>query len=150
LNDTPEVFEAKQTKNVPLRKEVKRYLKSRERRDIIDDPGYTLSNIRGKIPAADLQFLSIFDLYLTSRFTIESKNISIPALSTEQRLGNAANGLPNVVTSPRRSEPVVVKQDSTAYSSSELEVYRNLVLGKLNDSVRTEHQIFPSDFANAG
>ena len=96
-------------------------------------------NIRAKIPATDIQFLSIFDLYLTNRFTIQSKDISIASLITEQYPENVANDRPNILTSPRRSEPPVAKQSSTAYNSNELELYRNLVLDKLNDSVRTEY-----------
>jgi hypothetical protein len=141
LNDTPEVYEAKQTKNVPLRKDIRRYLSSRERQDIIEDPEYTLSNINRKIPAADLQFLSIFDLYLTSRYTFESKDTSILALTSEPLTGNNANGRTNVVAGPRRSGNAAAKQASTAYSSNELEVYRNIVFEKLNDSVRIHVQV---------
>jgi hypothetical protein len=108
-------------------------LKSRERRDIIDDPGYTLSSIRGKIPAADLQFLSIFDLYLTRKYTIESKDISIASLHPELPPYNNVSDLQVTVNGPQK--PVVVKQSSTAYTLNDLESHRNKVLGRLNDSV---------------
>ncbi len=63
LQDTPEVYQAKQTKDVPLRKDVRRYLASRGRKDITINPEYTSANINSKVPAVELQFLSVFDLH---------------------------------------------------------------------------------------
>jgi hypothetical protein len=101
----------------------------------MDDPEYTFSNINKKIPAEDLQFLSVFDLHLTSRFTFDLKETSIPALIARTGTGAVANAGPNVPKSPRGSPADAIKKSSTAYSLNELEMYRKALFDRLNDSV---------------
>lgn len=90
LEDTPEVYQAKQTKNVPLRKDIRRYLSSRHCRAVIEDPEYTVANINSKLAAEDLQFVSVFELFLTRRFTFTSEKLSIAALMSDSQHGSLA------------------------------------------------------------
>jgi hypothetical protein len=136
LEDTPEVYQVKQTKDVPLRKDIRRYLSSRERRDIIEDPDYTLANINEKIAAGDLQFLGIFELYLNTRFTFESEELSINTFTSEKRPGSTpANRVSNNRKSQRSPSANVPKLASASCNSSVLDLYRQAILSKLNDSV---------------
>lgn len=127
----------KQTKNVPLRKDIRRYLSSRERRDVIEDPDYSIANINKKIAAGDLQFLSVFELYLTARFTFKSEEVSINALTSEREPGNSAgNRISRNRNTERSPTTNLSKQATTSYSSSQLDLYRQALFAKLNDSVR--------------
>ncbi|KAL3424188.1 GTPase-activator protein for ras-like GTPase containing protein [Phlyctema vagabunda] len=128
LNDSPESFKAKQTKDVVLRKNARQYFKKREAEHIIKNPEYTLANIKQKVPAEDLQFLSVFNLSLHDDYDYRSKIISIKTLtSTDHPTG----GRRSTVT--RRSS--AKKQASIAYSLNQLEEYRTLLFENLNDSL---------------
>jgi hypothetical protein len=135
LEDTPEVYQVKQTKNVPLRKAIRNYLSSRERRDIIEDPDYSMANIRTKISAGDLQFLSVFELYLTSGFTFESEELSIDAPASENQGDSASSRLLQNRTHQRSSSNKIPKKPSISYSSGQLDLHRQALFAKLNDSV---------------
>ena len=95
-----------------------------------------MANINQKITAADLQFLSVFELYLTSRFTFQTRELSIETLTSENWSQNhTTNRSSAEMKSKRRASPNLPKQVST-YSSNQLDLYRQALLGKLNDSVR--------------
>lgn len=100
----------------------------------MEQPDYTIANVQKKIAAGDVQFLSVFELYLTSRFTFESEELSLRAFTSESQLENLPGGRSNRKgqRSPRTDIP---KQASTSYSSNQLDMYRKALFGKLNDSV---------------
>ncbi|KAH9217918.1 hypothetical protein DL95DRAFT_89415 [Leptodontidium sp. 2 PMI_412] len=143
LQDTPDMYQAKQTKDVPLRKDVRRYLASRERMDIINEPSYTPENIESKIPAAELQFLSVFDLHLTKNFTFKSRDITLQTVAASERphmLGTGRHSAGEGQRSPR----VAVKQATDSYTYDQLDSYRKTLFGRLNDSlvdVGAKHRI---------
>ena len=118
-----------------MRKDIKRYLSGRERRDIMEEPDYTIANIQKKIAAVDLQFLSVFELYLTPRFTLESEALCLSTLTSESQHDDLARGGSNNRRGERSPRIIISKQASTSYSSNQLDVYRKALLGKLNDSV---------------
>ncbi|CZT10086.1 uncharacterized protein RCO7_03218 [Rhynchosporium graminicola] len=135
LQDTPDMYQAKQTKDVPLRKDIRRYLASRERMDIIMDPNYTPENIKTKIPAAELQFLSVFDLYLTKNFTYKSRDITLLSVADNKRSQLSEIGKHSASEAPKTSKIVVVKQATDSYNHDQLDAYRKALFGRLNDSL---------------
>lgn len=93
---------------------------------------YSITNINQKVQPEDVQFLSLFDIELTSQFTFESKNTSIG--EEEQSEGISRNGASNTaLISQTRSNRR--KQASTVYSPSRLQAYQEELFGRLNDSV---------------
>lgn len=134
MTDTPEFYRVKQSKDVPLRKDLRRYLAYREHSDLnlFDRLMYTTANINRKVQPEDVQFLSLFDIELTDKFTFESKNTTIggdreqPELSTN---GARDTGTVSRTRSSRR------KQASTVYSPSRLQSYQKELFDRLNDSV---------------
>ncbi len=129
------MYQAKQTKDVPLRKDIRKYLASRERLDIISDPTYTPENIKSKVPSADLQFLSVFDLHLTKNFAFKARSLtmrSVTALDRPPMLESGRHSAGEVVRTPRA---VAVKQATDSYNYDQLDSYRKKLFGKLNDSV---------------
>jgi hypothetical protein len=143
LQDTPEVYQAKQTKDVPLRKDVRRYLASRERLDIIADPVYTLENINSKVAAVDLQFLSVFDLHLTNSFTFKLKELTLESATAKILLPISENGAHSAMDEQRSPRIIAVKQASDSYNPNQLELYRKALFAMLNDSVRIQLMHFP-------
>ncbi|KAL2072990.1 hypothetical protein VTL71DRAFT_10314 [Oculimacula yallundae] len=144
LQDTPDMYQGKQTKDVPLRKDIRRYLASRERMDIINDPNYTPENIKDKIPAAEVQFLSVFDLYLTKHFTFKSRDLTLQGVAAAQRPHMAEPGRQSANEGPRTPRLVAVKQATDSYNYDQLDLYRKLLFGVLNDSlvdVGAKHRI---------
>jgi len=137
LQDTPEMYQAnKQRKDVPLRRDIRRYFAGRKRLDVIQNTEYTASTIEKKLLPEDLQFLSVFDLSLTSLFTFDLTCISIASMTAtrpstlEVNYGRQRDrGMKAVSPRPR------FKQASTSYSSNQLEFYRKILFERLNDSV---------------
>ena len=136
LQDTPEVFQNRQIRFVALRKDTRRYLKSRKRLDITENPEYTSLNIKDKLPAEELRFLSVFDIYLTSYFTFDTRCTSIETFQSPSLLANAENGGHFISNNPRASEKAIPdKQAPNSRGSGRLEMYREALFEKLNDSV---------------
>ena len=129
------MYQAKQTKDVPLRKDVRKYLASRERMDIISEPSYNLENIKNKLPAAELQFLSVFDLHLSKNFIFESRDVTLQNVVAVERPGVSHTGRHSSSERPRSSRVVAVKQATDSYNYDQLDSYRKTLFGKLNDSV---------------
>jgi hypothetical protein len=131
--DTPEIYQFKQSKDVPLRKDIRRYLRGRGALDIIKFPEYTPENINEKIPAEDLQFLSAFDFRLNSQFTFDVKAVSIkPPASTTTNSNSRYGGIDR--TKPKNAK---AKEGTNIYTTSELESHRTILFRRLNDSVRS-------------
>ncbi|KAH7407184.1 hypothetical protein BKA64DRAFT_666015 [Cadophora sp. MPI-SDFR-AT-0126] len=144
ISDTPDMYQAKQTKDVPLRKDVQKYLTSRERTDIIADPTYTPGNILSKLPPAELQFLSVFDLHLSKKFTFKSRDITLQSLFAAAQPRTSEIGRHSSGDRPRSSRVVAIKQATDSYNYDQLDSYRKALLGKLNDSlvdVGAKHRI---------
>ncbi|KAI9049724.1 hypothetical protein LZ554_005876 [Drepanopeziza brunnea f. sp. 'monogermtubi'] len=136
LQDTPEMYQAKQTKDVPLRKDIRRYLASRERMDIVMDPGYTPESMKSKIPATDLQFLSVFDLHLTKNFTFKTRDLTIrSAAAVADRPPLLDSGRQSGVEAQRSSRIVAVKQATDSYNYDQLDAYQKSLFSRLNDSL---------------
>jgi hypothetical protein len=114
---------------VPLRSQVKRYLLGRERLDILEFPEYTTSNILEKIPAEDVQFLSVFDLHLTSDFEFNLKLKSFQPMTSMAPISSTSN------TQGVTQNNIRDKQASNSYSSNQLKTYRKSLFEQLNDSV---------------
>jgi len=128
----------KQRKDVPLRKDLRRYLAGRKRLDVIRETEYTASTIEKKLPPEDLQFLSVFDLSLTSLFTFDLAYVSIASVTVTRPFtskfeinSGRERGRSMGAVSPRPK----FKQASASYSSSQLEFYRKSLFERLNDSV---------------
>ncbi|PVH79529.1 hypothetical protein DL98DRAFT_655454 [Cadophora sp. DSE1049] len=144
IQDTPQMYQAKQTKDVPLRKDVRKYLASRERMDIIAERSYTPENIKSKLPAAELQFLSVFDLQLSKKFTFKSRDITLQGLLAAAQPRVSETGRHSSGERPRSSRVVAVKQATDSYNYDQLDSYRKALFGKLNDSlvdVGAKHRI---------
>ncbi|PBP23734.1 hypothetical protein BUE80_DR005413 [Diplocarpon rosae] len=147
LQDTPEMYQAKQTRDVPLRKDIKRYLASRERLDIVTDPGYTPENIMDKIAATDLQFLSVFDIHLTKNFAYKTRDltlrgVALPRLDSSKESAAEAQRSPKISATHRRAAEEKKATDSWSYD--QLDSYRKALLARLNDSlvdVGAKHRI---------
>lgn len=138
LTDTPEFYRVKQSKDVPLRKDLRRYLITRDHsmantNEHMFFTTYTTENINTKVHAEDVQFLSLFDLNLTDRFTFESKPTSIKNFA--HVFGHLGNGQINRETATISRTRTRRKQASTVYSLTELEAYRKVLFDRLNDSV---------------
>jgi hypothetical protein len=137
LQDTPEVYQNRQIRYVALRKDTRRYLKSRKRLDITENPEYTSLNIKEKLPAEELQFLSVFDIYLTSYFTFETMCTSIETLQDPSLPSNGKNRERSLSNNPRGSQKAILdKQVLNFQRSDQVESYREALFEKLNDSVR--------------
>ncbi|KAH8205701.1 hypothetical protein TruAng_000195 [Truncatella angustata] len=77
LDDTPEVYEVKQTKNVDEQKNIIHYLQDRDRDNtIIEDSVYSEMNINTKIKPKDLLALSCFDLCHTDQADLLLRDIT--------------------------------------------------------------------------
>lgn len=129
------MYHGKQTRDVPLRKDIRRYLRSRERMDIILDLGYTPESIKSKVPASDLQFLSVFDIHLTKYFTYKTKDLSLKSVTELERPPIPENGKLGGVESQRNPKIVAVKQATDSYNYDQLDSYRKSLFLRLNDSV---------------
>jgi hypothetical protein len=139
LQDTPEVYQNRQIRYVALRKDTRRYLKSRKRLDITENPEYTSLTIKEKLPAEELRFLSVFDIYLTSYFTFETMCTSIDTLPDAILPANGENRERSLSNNPRGSQKALFdKQVLTFQPSDQLENYRETLFEKLNDSVRAQ------------
>ncbi|KAI0134259.1 hypothetical protein BJ170DRAFT_192466 [Xylariales sp. AK1849] len=88
LDDTPEMYRTKQTRDVHLRKELVKYLRYRKRQDIVDNAIYTASNIESKISALDLRYLCCFDLCFTNRDGFQVQNVKLEQEAEESRVHN--------------------------------------------------------------
>jgi hypothetical protein len=136
LQDTPEIYQNRQIRYVALRKDTRRYLKSRKRLDITEIPEYTSLNIKEKLPAEELRFLSVFDICLTNCFTFESICTSIETLPDLSLPANGENGGFSHSNNPRVSEKAITdKKGSNSPGLDRLETHRETLLEKLNDSV---------------
>lgn len=138
LTDTPEFYRVKQSKDVPLRKDLRRYLVTRghsmaNTNEHMFFTTYTTENINTKVHAEDVQFLSLFDLSLTDRFTFESKSTSIKNYA--QALEHRGNGQITRETATISRTRTRRKQASTVYNLTELEAYRKVLFDRLNDSL---------------
>jgi hypothetical protein len=139
LQDTPEVYQNRQIRYVALRKDTRRYLKSRKRLDITENPEYTTLNINEKLPAEELRFLSVFDISLTSFFTFETMCTSIETLPDASLPANGENRERSLSNNPRGSQKAIFdKQTLNFQRSKQLESYREALFEKLNDSVRVK------------
>jgi hypothetical protein len=124
---------------VALRKDTRRYLKSRKRLDITESPEYTALNIKEKIPAEELRFLGVFDIYLTSYFTFETMCTSIETLPDASLPANGENRERSLSNNPRGSQKASFdKQVLNFQRPDQLESYREALFEKLNDSVRVK------------
>ncbi|KAK0100648.1 hypothetical protein ONS95_007101 [Cadophora gregata] len=135
IQDTPDLYQAKQTKDVPLRKDVRQYLARREGIDIIAEPSYTPENINSKLPAAELQFLGVFDLHLSKNFTFKSKDITLQNLVNADRPLVSETGRLSHGEGQRNSRVVGIKKATDSYNYDQLDSYRKVLLDKLNDSL---------------
>ena len=96
-------------------------------------------NIKEKLPAEELQFLSIFDIYLTSYFTFETMRTSIKTLPDASLPANGENRERSLPNNPRGSQKAIFdKQVLNFQRSDQLESYREALFEKLNDSVRVK------------
>jgi hypothetical protein len=139
LQDTPEVYQNRQIRYVSLRKDTRRYLKSRKRLDITENPEYTSLTIKDKLPAEELRFLSVFDIFLTSYFTFETMCTSIETLPDASLPANSENRERSLSNNPRGSQKAIFdKQVLNFKRSGQLESYREALFEKLNDSVRVK------------
>jgi hypothetical protein len=139
LQDTPEVYQNRQIRYVALRKDTRRYLKSRKRLDITENPEYTTLNINEKLPAEELRFLSVFDIFLTSFFTFETMCTSIETLPDASLPANGENRERSLSNNPRGSQKAIFdKQTLNFQRSKQLESYREALFEKLNDIVRVK------------
>jgi hypothetical protein len=144
LYDTPDIYQVTQTKDVPLRRDIRRYLRGRESLDIIKSPKYSASNIDKKVPAEDLQFLSVFDLRLTSLFTFDLEATSIKPPISAAPPSNTTHGSRHGAKDQGNPRNLGPKQATNIYSLSELETHRNNLFHKLNDSLvdlGTKHRV---------
>ena len=63
LDDTPKkLFHKKQTKNLSLRKRIRKYINSKDQEMKLQPPKWDMNNVIDEIPPRDLLFLSAFDL----------------------------------------------------------------------------------------
>lgn len=139
MQDTPEVYQNRQIRYVALRKDTRRYLKSRKRLDITENPEYTSLTIKDKLPAEELRFLSVFDIFLTSYFTFETMCTSIETLPDASLPANSENRERSLSNNPRGSQKAIFdKQVLNFKRSGQLESYREALFEKLNDSVRVK------------
>ena len=139
MQDTPEVYQNRQIRCVALRKDTRRYLKSRKRLDITENPEYTALNINEKLPAEELRFLSVFDIFLTSFFTFETMCTSIETLPDASLPANGENRERSLSNNPRGSQKAIFDKQTLDFQRSEqLESYREALFEKLNDSVRVK------------
>lgn len=144
LHDTPEIYQVTQTKDLPLRRDIRRYLRGRDSLEVIQYPDYSPANINKKIPAEDLQFLSVFDFRLTSMFTFDLDTTSIkPPISATPPSDTTRGSRPSGKDQgkPQKSK---AKQSTNIYSTSELETHRNNLFHRLNDSLvdlGTKHRV---------
>lgn len=137
MHDTPDFYQAPQLKDVPLRKDLIKYLIGRRSVYVIEAPEYTTANIKQKVAIEDVQFLSICDFHLNSQFTFETHLTTLRSadpFSELETLFPRQNGSGNVIDRPR-SQSVAPKRPSNMYSISELEHHRNNLFQRLNDSV---------------
>jgi hypothetical protein len=137
LTDTPEFYRVKESKDIPLRKDLKGYLVAREHSNInafdyLLYSTYSAANINKEVQPEDVQFLSLFDIELTAKFTFESKNTSIGG--NGEQSGPATNGVRDTATISRNRSNRR-KQASTVYSPSRLQSYQKELFNRLNDSV---------------
>jgi hypothetical protein len=137
LHDTPDIYQIKQTKDVPLRRDIRRYLRERGSLDVIGSPEYTPANINKKIPSEDLQFLSVFDFHWTNLFTFELETTSITPQVSATSSSDASHGSRQAGKNQRKAHSVMPKQATNIYSAGELETYRKTLFSRLNDSVRS-------------
>lgn len=117
-----------------------KYLISRRSLDLIKAPEYTTANIRRKVKAEDLQFLSVCDFHLNSQFAFETDLTTLRYSDSVTELHPLPLPKPNasgrVIDRPRpRSQSAAPKRPSNMYSISELERHRDNLFLKLNDSV---------------
>ena len=68
LEDTPELFQSKQLKNVSIRSNVKKYLEKRNNDMTMADPDWSLDTAEEKIKAEELLYLSCWDLSRSGGF----------------------------------------------------------------------------------
>lgn len=100
---------------------------------------YTTANINKKVHPEDVQFLSLFDIELTDRFTFESKATCIKEFAARSGgIGNNQDGTRETATISR-TRSSRRKQRSTVYSQNELVSYQNELFIRLNDSVGSPH-----------
>jgi hypothetical protein len=162
LDDTPEVYKLKQTKDVVLRREIIRYLKKD-----VKPPEWTLATMPDAVRPEELQFLSMFDLSLIDNFTFLQKNISykkpntlkfrlaslrqpgqssqqdIPMEALELQGQNSQQYIPMEVLelqgqSDQQDIPMEVP---TVQKRSPLQSYQETLLATLNDSVRFHNPV---------
>jgi len=131
------MYRSNQTRNVPLRKDIARYLFHKNQTDIVKNPEYTLANICDRLPPDVLRHFAVFDIRITSRFTFETNEASIrKTFPIEDQPGN--NPMRNFTNQLERpKEPPI-------YTLSQLASYRNNLLGdtgRMNDSVRLKSEL---------
>jgi hypothetical protein len=127
-----------QTKVIPLRKELYRYLEDRGENDRDKDgnitvPHWNLENIEGEIVPEDLRYFSAFDLSLNTRFEFVLTAITLHAFvdsltpdihrATGSRVGT------NIDELARRFRP------PKSYTSGQLKQYQNKLFSVLNERV---------------
>lgn len=134
LQDTPEVYRAKQSRDVPLRKDIRNYLASRRRLDLILGPEYTTESVRTQIPATEVQFLSMFDIHMTKSFDFKTKTLTLSSVTNPILPGRESDGPGEAIRSPRL---IAVKRPTDSYSFDQLETYRSTLFSRLNDSAST-------------
>ena len=78
LDDTPEMYKSKQTRQIRLRNGILNYLE--EKKESSTAPDWTLHNIEQQISPEDVEFLSAFDFFQNSDFTFSSKNLTIESI----------------------------------------------------------------------
>ncbi|KAM0809294.1 hypothetical protein AB5N19_09637 [Seiridium cardinale] len=83
LDDTPEFYEVKQTRNVYERHNFIKYLETRRSRNVVEDAIYAEVNVGEKIEPIDLQAFSCFDLCLTDQADLRLQDVKAPSESTE-------------------------------------------------------------------
>ncbi len=91
LDDTPENYKWKQTKDVPLRREILRYLTNSDTNQRISAPEWTIGNIEREILPMDVQFMSLFDLRLNDDFTFSAKSVSLTSTSQTTSPANSVS-----------------------------------------------------------
>ncbi len=126
LNDTPEVFGCKQSRDVDLRMALKQYLGSQEAGHITQNPGYSVSNVASRIKEGDLCLLDVFDVFQDGGFTFytERRRCKPPSANTKPPSTGSATAL----QSPR------TPCHETSEAEPTFSTYEN-VLQTLNDSV---------------
>lgn len=86
LDDTPEIYDRAQSRDVRLSQSLHRYLENHGAKDIVQSPGYTISNVGSYITKGDLCLLDLFDVFQNNSFQFHTERQSCGPPSSRRRV----------------------------------------------------------------